>query len=130
MEVQPNADRVEAIFRDCMFKDGEPTEGFVPAPGITIDVGFHPVRLASYREEVRAMIRELPESFMKNGGGGMSFLNLCNNRHDDQWTGFQQRMEQLVQLGIALGMASYCLPREYWGVMPGGVPYIQFDPTA
>ena len=129
-DVNPNAERVNEIFRDCLFRDGEPTEGFIPAEGITSNVGFHPGRLASYREEIRAMIRELPDAFMVTGGGGMSFLNLCENRHGEQWTGFHQRVEQLCQLAIGLGMGSYCLPRSYWAVMPGGVPYVQFNPDA
>lgn len=32
-------------------------------------------------------------------------------------------VEQLVQLGIALGKVKYCLPREAWKNLPGGVPY-------
>lgn len=70
------------------------------------------------------MLDKLPEQFHEATGGGWSFLNACNDRHGNQWTGLHQRMEQLFQLGIALGRVSYCLPREFWSAMPGGVPYI------
>ena len=134
--------RVEAIFQDCLFKDeeikdGKPIEGtYIPAEGITCKVGFHPARLESYREEVKHMLEGLPLQFRSinptrkalaiessENGGGWSFREACNDRNGVQWTGFQQRMEQLFQLGIGLGLAKCLLPRELWGTLPGGMPY-------
>jgi hypothetical protein len=34
-----------------------------------------------------------------------------------------QRVEQLVQLGIAVGKIRYLLPRDMWDALPGGMPY-------
>ena len=54
----------------------------------------------------------------------MSFLDACMDKHGNQWTDFHQTMEQLVQLGIAIGEVEYCLPRDLWSALPGGVPFL------
>lgn len=128
-----NSDAVTALFMDSLFKDeelpedGSAPEGAVMVEGIIHAVGFHPERLESHREEVKAMLLELPLPFrMSEGekGGGWSFLNACNNKDDEQWTGFHAIMEQLFVLGIGLGLCEFQLPREVWSVLPGGMPYI------
>jgi len=116
-------ERVKEIFRDCMFRDGEVTGNYVKAEGITSTVGFHPERLESHKTEIIAMLDELPDEFKESGGGGMSFLNACNDKHGNQWTGLHQRMEQLFQLGIGVNAAKCLMPREMWAVLPGGMPY-------
>ncbi|MDP2665599.1 MAG: hypothetical protein Q8P23_03110 [bacterium] len=117
-------ERVNAIFMDCLFKDGEDTSKHIKAEGITKNVGFHPERLESHKTEIEAMLDELPDEFKKSGGGGWSFLNACNDKHGNQWTGFHQRMEQLFQLGIGISKVQYQMPREMWSVLPGGMPYL------
>ena len=37
-----SSERVEAIFNDCLSKDGEDTSNCVKAEGIAHNVGFHP----------------------------------------------------------------------------------------
>lgn len=115
--------RVEAIFMDCLFRDGEDTSKHVKAEGITTNVGFHPERLEAHKAEVEALLGELPDEFKEKGGGGMSFLNACNDRRGNQWTSFHRIMEQLFQLGVATGTAKLLMPREMWGALPGGMPY-------
>ena len=39
------ADRVNSIFMDCLFKDGEDTSGHIVAEGIVQTVGLHPGRV-------------------------------------------------------------------------------------
>lgn len=117
------AERVNEIFLDCLFRDGENTSNHVMAEGIVTNVGFHPDRLNSHKDEVVAMLDELPDEFKKSGGGGWSFLNACDDKHGNQWTGLHQTMEQLFLLGIALGKVKCQLPREMWSVLPGGMPY-------
>lgn len=117
------ADRVQTIFLACLFKDGEVPSKYVPAPGITTNVGFHPGRIEEYKEEIAAMLEELPDEFKESGGGGMSFLNACNDRHGNQWTDMHRAMEQLFQLGLATGKVACLLPREMWSTLPGGMPY-------
>jgi len=117
-------ERVNAIFTDCLFRDGEDTSNHIKAEGIVRNVGFHPERLQNHKAEIEAMLDELPDEFKKSGGGGWSFLNACNDKHGNQWTGLHQRMEQLFQLGIGIGKVQYQMPREMWSVLPGGMPYL------
>ena len=117
------AERVETIFRDCLFKGEEDKSEFIPAYGIMTNVGFHPGRLEEHKEEIVQMLNELPIEFHEAGGKGMSFLNACDDRHGKQWTGLHQRMEQLFQLGLAIGKVNYPLSREMWAILPGGMPY-------
>ena len=117
-------ERVSAIFTDCLFRDGEDTSNHIKAEGIVRNVGFHPERLQNHKAEIEAMLDELPDEFKKSGGGGWSFLNACNDKHGNQWTGLHQRMEQLFQLGIGISKVQYQMPREMWSVLPGGMPYL------
>ncbi|MBI3251383.1 MAG: hypothetical protein HYZ62_00555 [Candidatus Andersenbacteria bacterium] len=115
--------RVETIFMDCLFNEGEDTRTHIRAEGVTTTVGFHPGRLESHRVEIGAMLDELPDGFKASQGGGQSFLQACEDRHGHQWTGFHQRMEQLFQLGIAIGKVKLKVPRQHWHTLPGGMPY-------
>ena len=134
-----NANRVEEILRDCLFTDDEighsalsgdgieagrvPADA-VPARGIMNNFMFHAGRLDSHRAEIEQMLMNLPESFMRSKGGGMSFLQACQDRADEQWTGLHLRMDQLFVLGIAIGKAEFLMPREMWSILPGGMPYL------
>lgn len=37
-------ERVEEVFMDCLFKEGEPVENYLLGPGIVRKVGFNPTR--------------------------------------------------------------------------------------
>lgn len=114
---------VENIFLNCLFNDGEPTDPHVTAEGILSTACFNPERLKKHETKIKALLLELPESFMQTGGGGMSFLNACDDRHGNQWTGLHSTMDQLFQLGMAIGMVKLCLPRNMWSALPGSMPY-------
>ncbi|MGH7218165.1 MAG: hypothetical protein ACREGE_01835 [Candidatus Microsaccharimonas sp.] len=117
-------DRVEAIFIDCLYKEGEDTSGHIAAEGIVRTVGFKPERIEEHRQEIHDLLAELPDTFKESSGqGGWSFLEACVDRHGNQWTGMHLTMEQLVQLGIAIKEVEYLMPREMWGMLPGGMPY-------
>ena len=126
-----NAERVDSIFRECLFKneemddEGQP-QGIKPlkVQGIANDVGFHADRIQKHRSEIISFLEELPHQFREDSGGGWSFLNLCQTEEGEQWTGLHRIMEQLVCLGIAIGKVSYCLPKKMWPALPGGVPFI------
>lgn len=120
-----NADRVNSIFVDCLFRDDEDTTDYIIAEGVTMTVGFHPGRIEGYRQDIHDMLAELPDEFKANSGGGYSFLHACMDKYGNQWTGEHRIVEQLVQLGIAIGEVDYCLPREYWSYFTGGMPYIK-----
>lgn len=115
--------RVEEIFRDCLFQEGEDASNHVRAEGIQMVVGFHPARLDGHKAEIQAMLGELPDDFKESGGGGASFLIACMDRHGEQWTGLHQRMEQLFQLGLAIGKVKCLMSRALWPLLPGGMPY-------
>lgn len=117
------ADRVEYIFRDSMFKDGEDTTDHIIAEGITINIGFNPDRIQRHRQAIHDMLAELPDEFKTSAGGGHSFLNACMDKHGNQWTGMHRTQEQLVLLGVAIDEVAYCLPRSLWTAFPGAVPY-------
>jgi hypothetical protein len=125
--------RVHEVLLDCLYKpeemDGErPAAGqpeFVVAEGIMNNFGFHPHRLAKHETEIASWVDELEDSFIEGKGGGWSFLNLCMDRHGNHWAE-HPTMGELVALELAVGRANYCLPREMWNIMPGGMPYIVF----
>lgn len=124
---------VTGVFHDCLFRDEEVQNGgpdeslVVVAKGIINNIGFHKERLEGHRNEVRSFLSDLPDAFHKGRGDGMSFLNACNTRDGEQWTGEHRVMEQLFLLGMALGYVKCPLPRQLWGALPGGVPYYTVD---
>jgi len=128
-ELLINAQEVERAFLDCLYKEEElkgvegAPEGTVIVEGIMNKLGFHPGRLEEKRAKVTEWLKTLPHQFRKNGGGGWSFLNACNQENGVQWTGFHQRMDQLFCLGMGLELVECQMPREMWKILPGGVPY-------
>lgn len=107
-------------FMDCLFKEGEDTTNHVKVEGLTSMFGLHPQRLEEKRELVTALLAELPAEFKE----GWSFLNLCTTKDGELWTGMHRVCEQLVVMAIGLGLMEYCMPREMWVILPGGVPYL------
>ena len=110
----------QTTFMDCLFKEGEDTTNHVKVEGITSMFGLHPQRLEEKRELVTALLAELPEEFKE----GYTLLNFCTTKDGEQWTGEHRVCEQLIVMAIGLNLMEYCMPREMWAVLPGGVPYI------
>ena len=108
------AENVEMIFTNCLFRDGEETKNQVKAEGIMGMFGFNPKRLKEQKDKIYEMLKQLPDTFQKDNGGGMSFLNACDDKDGYQWTGFHAIMEQLLVLGIAINKIKYCLPKAIW----------------
>jgi hypothetical protein len=117
-----SAANVKDVLLDCMFKKGEDASHYIKASGILHDYGFHPNRLDANKWKVRELLSQLPTSFMCDKGGGASFLDACMTNEDNQW-GQHPDIEYLVCLGIALRLVIYCMDRQLWSSMPGGVPY-------
>ena len=124
------AESVDRIMLDSLLKEEEVIGGSpkdaVMVQGITATFGFHQGRLLSHKPELAALANKMPLSFHKEGGGGASFLNLCEDRDGELW-GQHRDMQDLVVLCIGVGIAEYCASRELWGLLPGGMPYIGFD---
>ncbi len=131
-------ENVDTTFRDCLLPDDDPRikdlehltpkdalpEWLIGVSGLTLNVGFVREKIDAHREDIRSMLAELPSDFHAEDGGGMSFLNMCDDKDGNQWTGLHQNMEQLVLLGLATGFVSFALPRDMWGILSGGMPYI------
>jgi hypothetical protein len=117
-------DQVHKIFLDCLFSSSEPKENFVRGNGVVLHIGFNPERLKSNEAEIIEMLDQLPDDFKNDKGGGMSFLNLCNDRDGDQWASVHRSMDELITLGNAIGKVEFPFPREVWYTLPGGLPYV------
>ena len=117
------AQNVHDIFMLCLFKDGENTDNHIIGEGVMMKVGFHPERLKAAEPQIAEMLNDLPDSFKATGGGGMSFLNMCVDKNDNQW-GEHENIDQLICLGIATGKLQYLMPRDKWSLLPGSMPYL------
>ncbi len=113
-----DASKLDAVFRDCLFRDDEPLDDAVLVEGIISRYGLHPTRLESHREEVVGLLGLLPRKFRRSVDGGWSFLEACRQEDGRHW-GEHRNMEQLFVLGIGLGSAEWLTPRE-----PGEMPYV------
>ena len=139
MTLSLTAANVKKVFADCLFTDDEASTLHAPmkepmtnhgVPGIKPVVvegilntfGFHPERLAKHKEEIWELLSGLPEQFHADNCGGWSFLQACMTQDGGQW-GEHANMEQLLVLGLATQQANYLMPRDMWGMMPGGMPY-------
>lgn len=124
-----NAEEVSDVFKVCLFRKEEVANG-MPKPeheaifveGVTAKFGLHKERVNKHKEKIIGFLKELPQEFSK--GGGWSFLNLCNDKEGNQWTGLQKVMQELVCLGIAIEKVKYTMPKETWAALPGGMPYV------
>ena len=117
---------VREVFRDCLLKEEEKGTGNeVIARGLIHDIAFNKERLDDRSEDIRSLLSDLPKEFFwveGGGGGGWTFLNACLSRDGSQW-GEHMHMEQLVTLGIGIGVVEYGMPPEMWKIFPGGMPY-------
>lgn len=119
--MQLTVDNVESLFRACLRNEGNVVEGIMIKAYMDAE---------GQEENIASLLSQLPDSFQKTGGGGFSFLGACETQDGEQWTGQHQMMEKLFMLGFASGKANFCLPREAWSALPGGMPYITVDPAA
>lgn len=121
--MQLTSSRVESIFIDCLFNEGEDTGNHIDAYGVKLMVGFNPVMIEKHKPEIEAMLKELPDEFKQTIGGGSSFLVACLNNKDEQWADSHTSIDQLLCLGIATQLVDFNAPRNLWRSLPGGMPY-------
>lgn len=120
------SENVQNTLFACMFKEGEDTSNHLKVQGIRGPIGFHPERVKEHAKEIEELLLQLPNEFMKTGGGGYTFLNGCMTADGEQW-GEQSNVDELICLGMAIGKCSFLMPREMWSVLPGGMPYFVVD---
>ena len=109
-----DANRVRELFLKCLSEDGVMVEGIMGKYGLAVE---------DHVEEISGMLKELPDDFQADGGGGMSFLNACMTKDGEHW-GEHQTMEQLFCLGIAADKCQWLFSRVIWPMLPGGMPYV------
>lgn len=131
-----DAARLTPLLKACLANEGDagafkfagiPEDRAAAARGENLPAYYYWLNQAeaeAHRDEIVAMLQELPEQFMDNGGGGWSFLNLCTDKNGRLWTGLQSNCEELIALAASLGLADWLMPREVWSAFPGAVPYV------
>ncbi len=133
------ANQITTVLIDCFYRgeeikddaSGQPIlpEDAVIIEGMTMKFGLHPDRVKAHAAEIHDLIAKIvADDFLVGKGGGYTFLNLCMDRDGEHW-GEHKNCEELIVLGMAVGRAGYCLPREVWSVLPGSVPYVWFSNT-
>ena len=79
--------------------------------------------LEKYRDTVKNWLSQFESAFYESTGGGYTFLNLCYTADGEQWIGEQRVMNELVMLGIGLGLCDW-LMFEMRQAFPDNVPYV------
>ena len=128
------AQQVHATLLDCLFQDSELVDGKPPvepvrAPCIMRTFGLHPERLEGHRAKVAGFLRRMQDPFFSDKGAGWSFLQMCETRDGELWAE-HRTCDELLALGIGLGMVRFLVPRDVWAALPGGVPYLVIDADA
>lgn len=128
--------QVNETFLYCLNTEKEQSEssegedrGFqngVVVSGIVHIVELNFVRLEESKEKIKNFISEMSPTFDLNTIGGMSFLNLCIDKHGNHW-GEHINCEELLILAMGLKLGGYCIGRNYWELLPGKMPYVWFD---
>lgn len=121
MTMKLSVENVTELFATCLRDD--------PAQGVEIEAVVHAARVdvTGHEQDIGDLVKQLPVEFQpasEGGGGGMSFLNMCTDRDGNLWTGMHLVMEQLCILALAADKIEWCLPRDFWGALPGGMPYL------
>ena len=116
---------LHVLYRATEVPDGEIPPDALRIEGVVRDFALHPGRVEEKRADVltlfATMLGDAAESYHRKGGGGQSFLDFGGR------VGSHQEAESLLVIGIALGIAGYCAPKELWRILPGGLPYVWVD---
>lgn len=117
-------DKVNELYSECSLveaevKNDEPTVDFVLGEGVVSVSVFSAERIEKNKETIASLFDELAGI-----DEGISFLTMCNDQYDRQWTGMHFMVDRLLQLGMASGVVEYTLPRDLWNILPGGMPYV------
>jgi hypothetical protein len=118
-------ERVKNIYFDSLFRKGEyPLKKFVLGLGPTHKRPFHHERIFRHRDSISEMLNELPDEFHeKKGSEGVSILGAFIDNKGNQWAGLQENLEQLFQIGMAVGKLTCPIPEDMWSMLPKKVPY-------
>lgn len=125
------ARRIYEICNDALIKPHELLNGNTPAYAIVVNAinicyAFHPSRLEHHRAYVTEMMQSLHYKDFKSTG--MSILGLYGDKNEIVWAE-DIDIENLCALAIGLELAEWTFPRDTWGILPAGKPYITFKLT-
>jgi len=127
-KMELTGENVSIVVKNCLFAGNEDTSTAVLAKGVQNEFGFNPERLAKNEETIIEFLKQLPENFRVDKGGGWSFLSAIDTIDGTQWAQ-HQNVDELMCLGLAIGRVKFLLPREMWNALPGGMPYFSIDVT-
>lgn len=117
---------VEKLFIECLYDDGEDTSNAKMVEGVMMKAGFNPARLEKNKKDIEDLLSQCHPNFMiSSKSQGWSFLNFCQDKDNEQWTGIHAMCDNLICLGLAIDKVKFLLPRELWETLPGSVPYLQ-----
>lgn len=116
------SEAVSDIMKNCLSEVECDDASVKVVQGIVYSYAFKKSALLANAAKITDLLKQLPTGFMASQGGGMSFIYAAMDKDDNQW-GEQCNAEQLMCLGLAIDKVGYCLPREFWSALPGGVPY-------
>lgn len=124
MELTPK--NVEDLFLECLWGEEENTEDALMVEGVMMKAGFRPEKIEANKENIIALLDQCHPNFKTSTGAqGWSFLQFSLNKDDKLWTGEHRIADLLICLGLAIDKVEFNLPKEFWKVLPGGVPYLQ-----
>lgn len=119
---------VERIFKSCLFDEGYTQEDIsergIKCEGVFVQTILDDIKVNEHRTEILDMLSQLSDKFVRSKGGGASFLDMCCKKDGSPWTGDHRYVDLLVCLGLAVKELQYCLPRDYWNILPGRMPFI------
>lgn len=120
--------RVRHIYADC-YREERHT---VKVAKVTAWLCAHTLsdsRLYKYREDVIRMLLSLKPEARVDEKGGMSVAVMTYRGDNTQWTDDMSDIDKLIALGMAMGLLSFCAPRDKWPALPGGLPYVRIEIT-
>lgn len=119
--VRLTAENVNTILNKCLYTSSS-SSSHKPLiiEGYKNDFSFDTVALNQERENIEALLSQLPSNFKE----GWSFWEMFRTNDGRNWTTSLKSMEALMVLGIAIEKIRYVLPKEAWWSLPGGAPYV------
>ena len=75
-----DAVRVEAILKDCMYKEITPENKYIMVYSCLTRTGLNPDKIEQHRNEIYEMLKQLPTAFWDSptGGGRLHLLGIIN----------------------------------------------------
>lgn len=118
---------VSEVYRNCCYRPEELELGKVPKDAIKVEgiegfFFFHPERLKKNEKKISDMLLQLPEEFRE--GESYFWFSYKSKDWDAAWTNKSEMAEELLALGLAIGMARFAIPKQWWWVVGRDSPMI------